>query len=198
MFTSSSSSSPLHTNSKKTPSIPLHATYHSSLLVISSTTSSCPSPAALLSLPEDYDGVSSPTFLGNIPLNSTSSAFHVPKSSSKSTPSPSSSSLLLGYSTPDGPKVAITKLHVSSSHLLNISSECHSSPFKISLVATKRLGVERNDFVSSIVSQPNSTALTVVATLSNSCRLFVIKDDVERGPVHASLKCCNEDRDEVR
>jgi hypothetical protein len=39
--------------------------------------------------------------------------------------------------------------------------------------------------------------MTTVATLSNSCRLFVIKDDAEKGPVHASLKTCNEDKDEV-
>ena len=39
--------------------------------------------------------------------------------------------------------------------------------------------------------------MTTVATLSNSCRLFVIKDDPEKGCVHASLKTCNEDNDEV-
>jgi hypothetical protein len=169
MISIQSSSSCLPPPPRSPPGTPadrhvLHATYNTDerLVLVSSSTPGCSSPASLYSLPDpneylggiEDDRVADPIFLGTIPLNSTCSAFHTPPSPSSSPPSPSSSSLLLGYSTPDGPKIAITKLHVSSSHLLGIANDTDVSPFKISLIATKRLGVERDDFVTCIGKQP--------------------------------------------
>lgn len=166
------------------------------LLVCSATASGTTQPSLLYSLCDSGlsgGGGGGPVFLGRIPISATCSKF-LGDSDQRSHGATPSTTLLLGYPTPDGPKVAITKLHVSSSFLL--SGE--DSPFTISLTSVKRLSADAECEPTSIDIQPGGSTLVVVSSITKSSRLFVIVDDVSSGTVsHASFKTCNDVEDEV-